>query len=174
MTQAEQRDPAVDNPVSSFETGLITLQGAWIGLCIKFAMFDRSTRLTHWSPKASHALIAGLTEYCNNLGSQAFMFRANADPSLTEGLNPRHPFHTLLSEQPTLSEDEIGTAGLKTGINEAEFVSRGPTFEVRPVYGNGRRESIFLHEYTALSLLGYLQEVMKAVQVLIGPTAGSA
>jgi len=174
MMQAEQRDPSVDNPVSSFETGIITLRGAWIGVCIKFAMFDKSTRITHWSPKAYHALVAGLTEYCNDLGPQAFMFRAHSDPSLTEGLDPRHPFHTLLSEVPALSDDEIGTAGLKTGINEAEFVSRGPTFEVQPVYGNGRRESIFLHEYTALSLLGYLQEYMKAAKILTGPAAGSA
>lgn len=170
----EQRNPEVDNPVSSFEVGIVTKQGVWVGICIKFSMYDKTTKLTHWSPHAFGLLMTSLTEYCNYLGENAFYFRAESDPSLLDGLMPRHPYHTLLSEVPILSEDEIGTAGLKTGIDQATFAVRGPTFELRPVFGDGRTESIYLHEYTALSLLAYLQEYIKAAKTLSGPAAGTA
>lgn len=173
-TTIEQRSPAADNPVSSFEAGIMTAQGAWVGVCIKFALYDHQTKLTHWSRSAFALLMSGLQEYCNHLGANAFMFRAKADPSLVEGLPARHPYHTILSETPKLSEDEIGAAGFRTGINHATFAVRGPTLELRPVFGDGRTESIFLHEYTALSLFGYLQQYIEAAEVLAGPAAGNA
>ena len=38
-----------------------------------------------------------LAGYCKQLGSNAFMLRAKADPSLVENLAERHPYHTLLT-----------------------------------------------------------------------------
>lgn len=172
--QVEQSSPAADNPVASFEAGIITLKRAWIGVCIKFAMQDRSTLLTHWSPRAFKALVDALQGYFETLGMNAFMIRANNDPTLVAQLPPRHPYNTLLSDRPKLSDDEIGTAGLKTGIAEAEFEAHGSMFELRPLYGDGRHGSIFLHEYTALSLLGYLREYLKVADTLSGPAAGNA
>jgi hypothetical protein len=174
MTLAEQRDPKLDNPVSGFEVGIITLRGTKIGVCIKFSMYDGSERLTHWTMGAYEHLMLALRTYHDHLGESAFFYRAAKDKSLVEGLSPRHPYHTILSDLPTLSEEEIGSAGLQTGIGDADFVSRGPTFEMRPRYGDGRSKSIFVHEYTALSLYGYLQEYMEAAERLAGPAAGTA
>lgn len=174
MTLAQQRDPTIDNPVSSFEVGIITLHGSTIGVCIKFSMFDGSSRITHWTLSAYQHLMLALKSYHDHLGESAFFYRAAKDKSLVDGLSPRHPYHTVLTEQPTLSEDEIGSAGLRTGIGEADFALRGPTLEIRPRYGDGRTESIYVHEYTALSLYGYLQEYMNAAQRLAGPVAGTA
>jgi len=147
-TNVEQRSPELDNPVSSFEVGIMTVKGAWVGICIKFSMYDHKTKVTHWSPRAYGLLIKALEEYYEHLGASAFMFRAKADPSLVDSLPARHPYHTLLTEVPKLTEDEIGRASLGSGIDQAAFVVRGPTFELRPEYGDGRTESIYLHEYT--------------------------
>jgi len=115
-----------------------------------------------------------LHEYCEHLGANAFMFRAKADPRLVESLPARHPYHTLLAEVPALSEVEIGTASRGTGIDKAIFSFRGSTLELRPEFNDGHTESIYLHEYTALSLLGYLEEYVEAAKVLTGPAAGNA
>ncbi len=65
MTEAcyEQRDPSVDNPVASFGVGIVTMREDWVGICIKFAMYDRTHKLTHWSPEAFHKLIGALPRW---------------------------------------------------------------------------------------------------------------
>ena len=111
------------------------------------------------------------------LGVSGSLLRGNqhkADPSLVASLPARHPYHTLLTETPLLTEAEIGTAGFASGIDRATFAVRGPTFELRPEFGDGRTESIYMHEYTALSLLAYLQEYTEAAKKLTGPAAGNA
>lgn len=173
-TQAEKHSPEMDNPVSSFASGIMTLKGSWVGICIKFSMYDRKTKVMHWSPRAYKLLFQALNKYFQQLGKNAFMFRAEADPALVAGLPARHPYHTLLTEAPEITEDEIGTASLSTGLDRVEFADHGPTFELRPKYGDGRTESIFLHEYTALSLLGYLEQSIEAAKLLTGPAAGNA
>lgn len=152
----------------------MTAKGAWVGICIKFALYDRTSTTTHWSPSAFDALTQGLEHYINHLGSSAFMFRAKVNPALVQDLPERHPYNTLLSEKPTLTEDEIGTPKISTGIIEASCVVRGPTLELRPVYGDGHQHNIFMHEYTAFSLFGYLEEYIAAAKVLSGPAAGTA
>lgn len=174
FTQPEQRRPEDDNLVSSFEVGIMTVKGSWVGICIKFSMHDRTAKITHWAPSAYRSLIEALQEYYQYLGPNAFMFRAAADPSLVADLPERHPYHTLITEAPSLNEEETGTAGFASGIDRATFAIRGPTFEMRPTFGNGRTESIYMHEYTALSMLGYLQQYTQAAKALSGPAAGNA
>lgn len=170
----QQISPNEGNPVSSFEVGLLTRKGVWAGTCIKFAMYDRTTKITHWSLRAFGNLLKALEAYGQHLGTNAFMFRAHSDPALAKSIPPRHPYHTLLTEKPVLTDDEVGSAKLASGIDLVTFVERGPVLELRPQFGDGRTESIFLHEYTALSLLGYLLEYMEAADVLTGPAAGNA
>ncbi len=175
MTEnSERTSQESDNYVTSFETGIMARKGEWVGICIKFAMYDHRTKLTHWPPKAYALLMRSLAGYCNHLGSNAFMLRAKADPSLVENLPARHPYHTLLTEVPKLTEDEVGRARRVTVIERATYTVTGTALELRAVFGDGRTESIFLHEYTALSLFGYLQEYLEAADILTGPAAGSA
>ena len=171
---AEQRYPTADNPVSSFEVGIMTSHGSNIGVCIKFSMFDRSVLVTHWSNRVFKLFVDGLDQYQGTLGDSAFMFRAHRDPSLAEGLDPRHPYHTLREEAPALTSEEIGSAKLSTAVEAIQCVARGATFEARVGYSNGHTQSIFIHEYTALSLLGYLLEYMEAAEILSGPMGGTA
>ncbi|HRL52730.1 MAG TPA: hypothetical protein PK805_00665 [Acidovorax temperans] len=175
MTEnSERTSQESDNYVMSFETGIMAREGEWVGICIKFATYDHRTKLTHWPPLAYALLMRSMADYCNHLGSNAFMLRAKADPSLVESLPAMHPYHTLLTEIPNLTEDEIGRAGRATVVERATYTVTGTALELRAVFGDGRTESIFLHEYTALSLFGYLQEYLEAADILTGPAAGSA
>ena len=174
MTITENRDPSADNPVASFEVGIMTSHGCNVGVCIKFSMFDRSLLVTHWSNRIFKQFVDGLDQYQGTLGDSAFMFRAHRDPSLAEGLDPRHPYHTLRDEAPELTSEEIGSAKLSTDVNVIQCVARGATFEARVGYSNGQTQSIFIHEYTALSLLGYLLDYIKAAEILTGPMGGAA
>ena len=170
----ELRSPETDNPVSSFESGIIALNGRWIGVCLKLAMYDRSEKLMHWTPTTFRNLMSSLETYANTLGQNAFMLRADAQPELVADLPARHPYHTLLGEAPKISDDEVGRTSRSTSVSDAQFAIRGPTFEVRAVYSDGRKESIFFHEYTALSMYCYLDQYLAAAKVLSGPAAGSA
>ncbi|MGY8573500.1 hypothetical protein L0936_19490 [Paracidovorax citrulli] len=174
MTDTEQRSPDSENPVASFEVGIITVEGKWVGICIKFSMFDHSTRITHWSSPAYRRLIDGLNEYYGLIGAQALMFKAADNPELVKTLPPRHPYHTVVNEKPSLTEQEIGTATIASRIDRTELVARGTTLELRPKWGDGHNESLYLHEYVALSLLVYLDEYMDAARRLTGPAAGNA
>lgn len=172
--QAEQRNPEDGNPVSSFESGILTLNGLWIGVCLKLAMYDRSEKLMHWPPDSFRDLMKALETYATTLGHEAFMLRAKSNPDLVANLPPRHPYHTLLTEAPMISIDEIGRTSVSSSVASAKFIARGPTFEVRPVYCDGRTECVFFHEYTALSMYCYLDQYLEAAKVLSGPAAGNA
>ena len=152
----------------------MTKKGTWIGICIKFALYDRTTKTTHWSVRDFDAFMKALEQYINALGSNAFMLRASADPALVKDLAERHPYNTLLSEKPALSDEEVGTPTMSSGILDVAFIARGTTFELRADYGDGRTGHIFLHEYTAFSLFGYLEEYIAAAKTLSGPAAGHA
>jgi hypothetical protein len=169
-----QSDAAEDNTVTSFECGIVTFQGAWVGMCIKFSHFDHSATTTHWPPVVFQQLMEALEQYMTELGANAFIFRATNAPELVESLPVRHPYLTLLSEKPKLTNDEVGTTRRATSVETAVFSLRGPTFEIRATYHDGHQQCIFMHEYTALSLLGYLQQYLKAATTLSGPAAGRA
>lgn len=172
--QIKQVDPMEGNLVSSYEVGLISYKKNYMGMCIKFAMYDKTTKLMHWTPQAVKALIDALTEYVNFIGFNAFMFRAKADPTLVADLPERHPYHTVLSEKPSLTTDEIATAGRATSVGDYQFAIRGPTFTIRVTYLDKRFEEINLHEYTAFELCGYLQHYLKAADMIRRPAEGNA
>ena len=102
------------------------------------------------------------------------MFRASQNPKMVEVLPKRHPYYTLLDEKPSINEEEVGGATYKTIVESAEFIARDSTLVIRARYVDGGGEEIFLHEYTALSLYGYLDEYMKALGILTGPAVGNA
>jgi hypothetical protein len=166
--------PADGEFVSSFETGIITLKGEWVGVCIKLAMFDRSEKIMHWQAAPFRALMASLVEFGQYLGPNSFMRRAEADSSLAENLDPRHPWHTLLTEVPKLTTDEIGGNSPATTVIESTFAIRGSAFEIRPCFGDQHTENIFFHDYTALSMYGYLEKMLEAAKILTGPAGGHA
>ena len=113
-----------------------------------------------------------LLEYIETGRHGQFMFKAKADPALVKSLPARHPYHTLLDEKPDLSSAEIGNSTKKTIVESCSFADQGPTFVVRPVYADTQTAEIFMHEYTAFSLWGYLNEYIEGFDKLSGPAEG--
>jgi hypothetical protein len=172
--QKETRQPGGNELVSSFESGIITSKGDWVGVCLKLSMFDRSEKIMHWPMDRFVDLMTSLETYANSLGNNAFMIQAQANPKIVENISDRHPYHTLLSEKPKLTLDEVGTTGPSSSVFDADFVLRGPTFEIRPVFADQHTECIFFHEYTALSMFLYLDSYLEAGRKLSGPVGGNA
>lgn len=160
--------------VSSFETGIIVQKGPWIGICLKLSMYDRSEKLMHWLSPLDRTLQAGLFSYAATIGKNSLMFQAQADPNFGASLPTRHPFHTLLNEVPKLSASEIGGVCPATKVVSVEFVPRGGTLELRAIYGDKNSDCIHFHEYTVISLFGYMDKMLEGAAALAGPVGGSA
>ena len=169
-TMLSPNDPT--NPISSFEVGVITTQGTPAGLCLKFRHFDGSDTVTHWPLPGCDRLVKALLEYVEHGCHEQFMFRAKADPAFVATLPPRHPYHTLLSEIPAISESELCDLSLATLIKDSNFVDRGSTFVLKLDLANNETKDIYMHEYTAFSLYGYIVEYIKGFERLSGPTVG--
>jgi hypothetical protein len=73
-----------------------------------------------------------------------------------------------------LTSDEIGGNSPATIVTASTFAIRGSAFEIRPCFDDKRTESIFFHDYTALSIYGYLEKMLEAARILIGPAGGNA
>ncbi len=155
----QQQQASEANPVSSFEAGIISVQSQKAGMCIKFRMFDGSDITQHYPLPQFSELLRGLTEYVNSGRHTKFFFRAHEDNSLVANLNPRHPYHTLLTEKPGLTEDEIGGVNKQSMVADVVCIDRGMSFILRCTYVVSGGVDIPMHEYTAFSLLGYLQEI---------------
>jgi len=166
----QQQLASEGNPVSSFEAGLISANGVPFGMCIKFRMFDGSDILQHYPLSQFGYLMQGLLEYINKGRHTGFMFQAKENPVLVESLPPRHPYHTITTEIPNLSLEEIGAVTQQSVVTEITLADRGPTLVLRTVYEDGTAE-IPLHEYTAFSLWGYLKEIVEAIDKLSGASS---
>lgn len=163
---------SVVNPVSSFEVGIIGVSGSPVGMCIKFRYFDGSEALSHWPTPLLARLMQALLEYIETGRHFKFMFKATDDPTLVQKLPARHPYHTLNDEKPDLSSAEVGNSTKNTRVESCSFADQGPTFVVRPVYGDTQTIEIFMHEYTAFSLWGYINEYIEVFDKLNVPVDG--
>lgn len=161
------RDPRSYNLVTSFDVRVKLPLVADILFYIKFSHYDLSHTITQWRHVSANALMIALREYAVSRGEQSLMFQVECDPSLIDRLPRRHPFHTLNSERPSLSDEQMGSAQSSELIEEAKFVDRGPTFEMRLTLGSGNSGNVFLHEYTAMSLYGYLRDQISIAEELI-------
>lgn len=164
--------PSTANPVASFTAGIISVSGAPVGICIKFSYFDQTQGLTHWPLSQFALLCEALGQYVDTGNHDQFMFKTNADPALVHALPPRHPYHTLLNEVPPLTSEEIGSPTANTQVVSCLFSDHGPTFAIELTGRDGSAKKVFMHEYTAFSLYGYLQEYIKAFDELSGPAVG--
>lgn len=159
--------------IVSFEAGITTLRGRWVAMGIKFATADGMAVLTHWRPELFKQLTDALLNFYLAIGFNSLAFRARSDPALEASLGADHPYHLLLSRRPALTEDETGTITKQSGIEALSTqVSEGLSLSMTTSSGSTLKFS--MHEYTAVSLYGYLQEYLEAADRLSRPAAGSA
>lgn len=161
------------NHVSSFETGFISLKGAIVGVCIKYAMFDRQLRIAHWPLNRFSELYSRLNQYSEMHWEGSDMQRTT-DPQYVARLPPRHPYHTVVEDTPKLEQDEIGASGASSFVANFEFVDRGKACEIKCTFRNGDARSELLPEYIAMNLFGYLKASIEAVGLLLNTSAGGS
>lgn len=116
--------------------------------------------------------MGALLQYIETGRHGQFMYRAKEDPAMVLALPPRHPYHTLLDEKPDLTTFEAGDSSKSTRVASCSFADQGPTFVVRPVFADAQATEIYMHEYTAFSLWGYLVEYIEVFDKMSGPTEG--
>ncbi|AOK42557.1 hypothetical protein [Burkholderia vietnamiensis] len=161
------------NLVASFETGFISLKGSIIGVCIKYAMFDGDRRIAHWPLDKFLQLLSCLSKYSKTHWNGSDMHRTT-DPRFVVDLPARHPYHTVVDEAPTLSQDEIGASSESTFVLDFRFVDRTKSCEILSTFRNGEGRTDALPEYIAMNLFGYLESSVEALGLLEAGVGGSA
>lgn len=164
----------LNRQIVSFEVGIATLKGRWVAMCIKFALADGATVMTHWRPLVLEQLTTTLLAFAETIGLNSLVFRAKSDPSIASGLPTAHPYHALLSQRPTLTDDETGTVTDSSAVQTMTSESAADFLDLFLTMFDERQQRFTMHEYTALSLYGYVQEYLAAASQLAGPAAGRA
>ena len=146
------------NLVASFDAGIFTVSAQPVGVCIKFKLMYGEETLTHWPLMHFSKLIRIFEEYINHGRHQNFMFTVKQNSQLEEALDKRHPYFTLTDDVPSLNEEEVGSSSTATRVESCEAADKGSVLAIRPVINGGKIE-LLMHEYTAFSLYGYLEEM---------------
>lgn len=158
--------------VRSFEVGVLSVRGVYVGACIRFSRFGAPEVTTHWPAAQLSRLMHRLHMYIEEIGSSAFMLRAKHDPSLVEGLAADHPYHTVM-EKPPLTQEEIGASSPATRVSNCSFSAREDGFLLRCKFAASQPIELPMHEYTAFSLWAYIDAVLTGYRTLSGPHVGS-
>jgi len=98
------------NLAASFKTAVMSVSGAVVSVCIKYAMYDRTFRLSHWSTKQILTLYRCLEHYSGVRYYGSDLQRISDDPGLSDLLPARHPVHTMVNERPNLTQEDYSEA----------------------------------------------------------------
>lgn len=174
--QRIERRLATDEPnlVSSFESGFISLEGAVVGVCIKYRTYDGNDRIAHWPNERFTELYSCLERYSEEHWAGSDMQRST-DPKFVAGLSAHHPYHTVVNDAPSLTQAEIGASTGSTFVSDFQFADRGKACEIRCIFRDGRQRTDTLPEYIAMNLWGYLKSSIEVVENLFrSDSRGSA
>ena len=94
------------NLVSSFITAFVG-SGSVESVCIKFAMFDGTTRLSYWEPRWFQALHQCIEYYSGMHYYGSDLQRTAEEPGFFASLPTRHAVRTMEDEKPPLTEEDI-------------------------------------------------------------------
>lgn len=161
------------NLVSSFIAAFVG-SGAIEGACVKFAMFDGSTRLLHLEPKwflALHQCVeyySGLHYYGSDLQ------RASEEPSFLASLPKRHPVRTMKDEKPRLTQDEYQVAKERFSVASLQVVDEGSILRLECTYRNGCCRVETLPAYIAMNLCSSLQASLDLSGLMAAEPGGTA
>jgi hypothetical protein len=110
------------NLVSSFIAALNDTPDPALGVCVKYAMYDRSLRLSYFEAQWFHALYQCVQYYSGTHYYGSDMQRAADEPEFSARLPDRHPIRTMNREKPGLTErdyalakEEFSVAALRVG-----------------------------------------------------------
>jgi hypothetical protein len=162
------------NYVSSFITAFSDTPGAARGVCVKYAMYDGSLRLSyfeaHWL-RALHQCIeyySGMHYFCSD------MQRAADEPEFSAGLPPRHPITTMHSEKPDLTERDYALAKERFSVAALRVGDLGDSCRIDCSYASGVHRTEVLPGYVAMNLCGSLKACHDLFGLMTSQPGGTA
>ena len=145
------------NTAASFKTAVMSVSGAVVSVCIKYAMYDRAFRLSHWSTTQILALYRCLEHYSGVHYYGSDLQRISDDPGLSDRLPFRHPIHTMVNERPDLTEDDYSEANREFSVNSFTFADHGETCCISCAFSDHSHRAEVLPAYIAMNLYGSLK-----------------
>jgi hypothetical protein len=170
------RVKATDEPnlVSSFKSAFIGSQGTVSSVCIKYAMFAGSTRLSYWPQNQFLALYRCIEHYSGVHYYGSDLQRMSDDPGFAVGLPKRHPIHTMARERPDLTESDYLKSQNEFSVASFVVVDKGGACCVQCTFTNGFKRTDVLPAYVAMNLCGALKASIDMSGLMTAPPAGSA
>lgn len=144
------------NLVSSFITAFVG-SGSIESACIKFAMFDGTTRLSYWEPRWFLALYECVEYYSGIHYYGSDLQRTAEEPEFLVGLPKRHAVRTMNDEKPHLTGDEYQTARERFPVASLAVIDEGATCRIECSYLGGDRRIEVLPAFIAMNLRASLK-----------------
>ncbi len=162
------------NTAASFKTAVMSVSGAVVSVCIKYAMYDRTFRLSHWSTKQILALYRCLEHYSGVHYYGSDLQRISDDPSLSDLLPARHPVHTMVNERPDLTQEDYSEANKEFSVKSSIFADHGETCRISCVFSDHFHRAEVLPTYIAMNLYGSLKAGIDLSGLVTVEAGGSA
>ncbi|WP_176048795.1 hypothetical protein [Burkholderia sp. BCC1644] len=166
---------ASDEPdlVSSFAAAF-SGTGPVASVCIKFAMYNGTFRLSQWEALQLQALYQCIEHYSGVHYYGSDLQRMSDDSSFGATLPTRHPVRTMLDERPILTKRDYQIGLERHRVKSLVVVDRGDACEIRCTYVNESQRSDLLPVYIAMNLYGALRACINLSGTLASEVGGPA
>jgi hypothetical protein len=162
------------NFVSSFITAFAGASGAVHGVCIKYAMYDRSLRLSYFDAQWFLALYQCIEYYSGTRYYGSDMQRVVDEPEFSARLPRRHPIRTMHSEKPDLTDLDYELAKEKFSVAALRVGDLGDSCRIDCSYASGNHRTEVLPGYVAMNLCGSLKACHDLSGLMTSQPGGAA
>ncbi len=173
MPSKKRKAGSKRNFVSSFITAFAG-SGSIESVCIKFAMFDGTTRLSYWEPRWFWALHECIEYYSGMHYYGSDLQRTAEEPGFVASLPKRHPVRTMNDEKPNLAEEEYQTARERFSVASLTVIDEGAICRIECTYLSGDRQIEALPAYIAMNLCGSLKASIDMARLMAAEPGGTA
>jgi hypothetical protein len=125
------------NVVSSFIAAFSDTPGVARGVCLKYAMVDRSQRLSYFEAQWFRVLYECVEYFSATHYFGSDMQRAADEAEFSPGLPDRHPIRTMHREKPSLTEGDYTLARRKFCVTVLRVSDLGDSCRIDCSYVGG-------------------------------------
>lgn len=160
--------------VASFIAAFSSEPNAFDGACIKYAMLDRTFRLSFFDEHTFRELYQCVEYYSGTRYAGSDMQREADEPGFIARLPDRHPVLTMAREKPHLAEGEYEVAKRAHRVTGLTMTDLGDKCRLVCVYSNGSRREEVLPGYIVMNLCGYMKACVDLYGFMTITPSGSA
>jgi hypothetical protein len=160
--------------VSSFITAFSGESGSLDGICIKYAMYNRTLRLSFFDEQQFRALYQCIEHYSGTRYYGSDMQREADEPGFVTRLPSRHPVRTMASEKPNLTRDDYEEAKQAYRVASLRVTDQGNKCRLACTYADGVDREEVLPGYIVMDLCGCLKACFELHGLMTITPRGSA